>query len=110
VGYTSGGASYVAGSDTSEAAAVAITPKAEGLRLLVYRHIWRNGSYGATCCEVELALEMRHQTASARIRELYLSDDVRDSGRRRRTTSGRNAVVWVANRLPHGAASAVGAR
>lgn len=101
---------YANGSDTSEAAAVSITPKAEGLRLLVYRHIWRNGLHGATCCEVELALEMRHQTASARIRELYLSDDVRDSGRRRRTTSGRNAVVWVANRLPRGAAGAVGAR
>lgn len=50
---------------------------------------------GATCDEVEQQLRMRHQTASARIRELYRAGDLRDSGKRRPTRSGRPAIVWV---------------
>lgn len=52
------------------------------LRLLRQR-----GPNGATCAEVEQALRLPHQTASARIR---------DSGARRLTPSGRKAIVWVA--------------
>jgi hypothetical protein len=54
----------------------------------------RHSGGGATCWEVEEELELRHQTASARIRELVLKDFVRDSSVRRLTGSGRRAVVW----------------
>lgn len=54
------------------------------------------GSEGLTSEEVEQALGLRHQTASARIRELVQAGRVRDSGRRRQVRSGRWARVWVA--------------
>lgn len=85
---------FVRGSDTSEAAAEEIKPSAGHLRGLVAAHI-SGRSDGATCDEVEAALGMRHQTASARIRELALSGAISDSGKRRLTRSRRGAVVWV---------------
>ena len=50
---------------------------------------------GATCDEIELMLNMRHQTASCMI--TFLKDDgfVCDSGLRRNTRTGRKAIVWV---------------
>jgi hypothetical protein len=38
---------------------------------------------------------MRHQTCSARIYELHRKQWIHDSGRRRRTRSGRDAIVWA---------------
>ena len=49
---------------------------------------------GMTCDEVEVALNMKHQTVSARIRDLRSEAAIRDYSERRRTRSGRNAVVW----------------
>lgn len=51
---------------------------------------------GATCDEVEAALSLSHQTASARIRELFQEGSIRDSGLRRNTRTGRKATVWEA--------------
>lgn len=64
------------------------------VRARVFQAI-RERPEGMTCDEVEVALEMPHQTASARITEL------RDLGRivsigRRKTRSGRGANVWGA--------------
>lgn len=50
----------------------------------------------ATCWEIENRLRYSHQTASARIRELFLKGRIHDSGARRKTGSGRNAIVWAA--------------
>jgi N6-adenosine-specific RNA methylase IME4 len=50
---------------------------------------------GATCDEVEVALDLRHQTASARVNELLNDGLISDSGLRRHTRSGRAATVWV---------------
>lgn len=50
---------------------------------------------GLTDDQVEILLAMRHQTASARRRGLVLKGLVEDSGRRRKTSSGRLAIVWV---------------
>lgn len=47
---------------------------------------------GATCEEVEIALDMSHQTCSARISELRASGELLTIGRRA-TTSGRTARV-----------------
>jgi DNA adenine methylase len=49
---------------------------------------------GATCDEVEEALDLRHQTASARVNELCSDGKIVDSGERRKTRSGRAAIVW----------------
>jgi hypothetical protein len=81
---------YVAGSDTSLAAAEEIAGDAATLREKVWRHIAGTGS--KTCDEVEMDLRMRHQTASARIRELVLAGRLTNTGRRQLTRSGRLAA------------------
>ncbi len=40
---------------------------------------------------------MRHQTASARIRELAIAGRIVDSNIKRRTRSKRKAIVWEAS-------------
>lgn len=79
--------------DTSVAAAQSIAGGAEQLRARVLAEIATRG--GATCDEVEVALDLRHQTASARVNELAEEGKIADSGARRKTRSGREAIVWV---------------
>jgi len=87
---------YVRDSDTSRGAADSIKAVTPALRLQVLAQIKACGIRGSTDDELERALKLRHQTASARRRELCLQNAVRDSGERRKTRSGRSAVVWVA--------------
>ena len=82
---------------TSIAAAEKAEPNAgtDAQRVLDY---FRDGyafSTGATDDEIEIALEMRHQTASARRRGLVLTGWLRDSGKKRPTRSDTMAIVWV---------------
>lgn len=90
---------YVKGSDTSEAAARAKEPteKTDEARVLAY--IRQCGAAGATDDEIEVALGMRHQNASARRRALVLRGLVSASAARRRTRSGRKAIVWWCSRV-----------
>lgn len=88
------GAPY-SNSTTSKEAAQTIAPALANLCRLVYRHIQETG--GATCEEVEFALELKHQTASARVYELRERHMILDSGITRLTSSGRKAIVWRAN-------------
>lgn len=81
-------------SDTSVAAAQEIQPHSETLRERVLGYV--RGRKGATCDEVEVALAMSHQTASARIRELVKLGQLHDSWSARKTRSGRKATVWRA--------------
>lgn len=84
------------GPETSKEASETIDAKT--LRAMVLRFVAKPTSHtyiGATCYEVEQALKLRHQTASARIRELYLLGKLMDSGMRRLTNTNRRAVVWV---------------
>lgn len=83
---------HVKDSETSKEAAVSIAETAGSLRETVRCEIIYHR--GATCDEVEAALDLRHQTASARIRELFLQGKIYDSGQKRKTRSGRSAVVW----------------
>lgn len=55
------------------------------------------GEHGATCDEVEVILDLSHQTASATINGLMRVKTIRDSGNRRLTRLGRWAKVWVAS-------------
>lgn len=66
------------------------------LRSMVVSFVSEQGEYGATSDEVEQALGMPHQTASARLTEAKALGMVEDSGRKRKTRSGRNAAVLVA--------------
>lgn len=83
------------GSETSKAAAESIARASPALRARVEAYLASRGSAGATDNEIELALRMRHQTASARRRELVQLGHVRDSLARRPTDSGRTACVWA---------------
>ena len=87
----------MAGSATSAAAADSVEKGRAKASRRVREYIGAQGDLGATDDEVERALGMRHQTASARRRELYLTGAVIDSGLRRATSSGRLATVWVAS-------------
>jgi len=84
----------VAGDETSEEAADSIASDASRLRGAVRTYILKGGEKGRTCDEVEVGLGMRHQTASARIRELFLMDRINKRGDKRKTRSGRQAWVW----------------
>jgi len=90
-----GKAPHVATSETSEAAASSISSARPTLQDAVRTYIKSCGTFGATDQQIENALELRHQTASPRRRELVLLGEVVDSGQTRKTDSGRNAVVWV---------------
>jgi hypothetical protein len=57
---------------------------------------------GATDDEIEVALDLKHQTASAARRGLVIAGLVRDSGQVRKTRSGRNATVWVIPKATEG--------
>jgi hypothetical protein len=80
---------------TSVAAAESMRSRAAALRERVRQHIETRGPLGATCDEIELALDLSHQTASPRVNELFRASAIADSGYRRPTRSGRRAIVWV---------------
>ena len=92
----SGKAFFVPSSETSKDAAKSIEEKAPTLRQQVHKLLKARGLFGATDAEIEASLGMRHQTASARRRELVLKGLAKDSGAKRLTESGRKATVWIA--------------
>jgi predicted ArsR family transcriptional regulator len=51
-------------------------------------------SGGKACFEIEAELELTHQTASAAMSGMNKKGSIVDSGKRRKTASGRNAIVW----------------
>lgn len=84
---------FVPGSDTSKAAAARTESSAAGMRARVVEFVGSRAN-GATCDEVEAALDMRHQTASARVREAYLAGQLILTEDRRPTRSGSTARVY----------------
>lgn len=50
---------------------------------------------GLTCDELEVMLGGRHQSVSSRIRYGVKNDLIINSGKKRKTRSGRNAIVWT---------------
>jgi hypothetical protein len=85
---------FVAGSETSEAAASRAKQSAETMRARVLEYITAQGEEGATDDEVEVALGMLHQTASARRRELELSGHIQKTDWSRPTRTGSQAAVY----------------
>ena len=84
--------------DTSRQAAARALPRSGSDRRRVYDLLVERGDEGATDDEIEQALNLPHQTASARRNGLRDDGWVVDSGRTRPTRTGSPAVVWVAVR------------
>jgi predicted ArsR family transcriptional regulator len=83
-------------SPTSCAAAEAIVPHLNKLQARVLDYLRGCGERGATDEELVEALRLSPSTARPRRIELVKAGLVRDSGRTRKTNSGREATVWVA--------------
>ena len=87
-------APFVLGSETSEEAAKSID--AATIRGRVEQLLKDLGCLGATDEELERKLGMKHQTISARRRELVLLGKAKSSGSKRENSSGCRATVWIA--------------
>lgn len=85
---------------TSKEAAKSVEPKAAALRVRILAELQCRGTFGGTCDELEQAMSLSHQTASARLRELALAGKIEEGGRRK-TRSGRSAIAWVATEGVH---------
>ena len=83
-------------SATSIDAAKQIEPHMTRLRAEVLGVCRFSGPHGATDEEMQIALVMPANTQRPRRIELWRLGLIRDSGERRKTKSGRKAVVWVA--------------
>lgn len=86
---------FVKDSDTSKSAADSMMKIAPAQKAQVYDLIYITGEDGMTDDELEFALGAKHQTISARRRDLVIEGRVKDSGNRRKTRSDRWATVWV---------------
>ena len=86
---------YARTSETSKAAAESIAEAAPAIRKRIHERIAESLN-GMTCDEVEAAMGLSHQTASARVHELRKLGMLLDVGEKRPTRSGRNATVWYA--------------
>ena len=84
------------GSATSRAAAESIRPEAGTLSAAVFAFIVGAGKRGATDGEIQRALHLAGDTERPRRRALQQRGLIIDSGHRRKTPSGREAVVWTA--------------
>lgn len=80
---------------TSSDAAKAIEPKAGTLRAKLLECL-RGFHFGATDIEMQLYARMDPSTQRPRRIELLRAGLIKDSGRTRKTASGRQATVWVA--------------
>lgn len=86
-------------SDTSRAAAEQIRPVARTIRGRVWEWFIQQGAEGGTDEQCQEALGLKAQTQGPRRGELCRLGLLIDSGRRRPTTSGRRAIVWMRNVL-----------
>jgi hypothetical protein len=82
-------------SATSREAADEQIPIAGGDERRVFAYLAECGERGATDEEMQRGLTMNPSTQRPRRVNLMRKQLVADSGRVRRTRSGRNAVVWV---------------
>lgn len=85
---------YQLESDTSLAAAVAYSSLAKTARERVFRLICRSNR-GLTDEDIQQALNMNPSTQRPRRVELVGEGLIQDTGRRRHTKSGMEAVVWA---------------
>lgn len=85
--------------DTSREAGEAAKPHAGKQREMIYNWIKLSNTLvpkGMTADELSLLFNLPAQSVSARINGLHRDAYIVDSGMRRKTRYGRNAIVWVA--------------
>ena len=91
---------FVAASVTSLSAAISKSQDAAHEAARIWTWIAARGRLGATCDEVEIALSIPHQTASARIADMvrgrFSSHQLTRLVETRPTRTGRNAHVHIA--------------
>lgn len=87
-------------SETSVAAAELIEPHANTLQAEVLEYLRIMGGDGATDEQMQEMLMLNPSTQRPRRIELVKAGLVIDSGRTRKTASGRQAMVWVAVNKP----------
>jgi len=85
--------------DTSREAHEHVKPRKVTLRERVLRYVVGCGEHGATDEEMQTALGMDPNTQRPRRRELVQAGYIVDSGKRRETRTGRNAIVWISRDL-----------
>lgn len=90
---------HVRGSETSKAAAESMRGHAQSIEERVMAYIEERGEHGATCDEVEIDLNLSHQTASARFSKLKRVGRIVATGKKRKTRSGRGANVMMCARI-----------
>lgn len=83
------------GTPTSRAAAQAIAEHAPLQRARILEFMAERGAFGATCDEVESALGILPQSASARFAELREAGMIAKTNQRRPTRTGRSARVCI---------------
>jgi hypothetical protein len=89
----------VAHSETSRETARSLAPETTAkAREAVREFLEKRGPFGATDEDMQRSLPMEANTQRPRRVELVAEGFVVDSGRRRSTTAGRSAVVWVLTR------------
>lgn len=81
--------------ETSHLAAAAEKMRVGSTRYDIYRCILLKTTEGLTDEELEGILGKKHQTVSAARNTLMNDGLIVDSGQRRKTTSGHEAIVWV---------------
>lgn len=82
--------------DTSREAYASIQEDLPTIRMSVLSWVRDQGAHGATCDEAEVALRLSHQTCSARFKELRDDFLIVATEHRRKTRSGRGALVHTA--------------
>ncbi|MEQ1498850.1 MAG: hypothetical protein ABL914_09315 [Novosphingobium sp.] len=82
--------------DTSIAAASALAPKLGRLQRMTVAAIRDAGAYGLTADELAARLGMDRWSIQPRTSELRRKGLIRDSGWRRRNSTGKLAIVWIA--------------
>ena len=83
---------HVRGSQTSLAAAASISGNRNSMHTRILKYLEHEG---ATDEQMAIDLDMKQSTQRPRRIELVEQGKVKDSGRKTKTLSGRNAVVWV---------------
>lgn len=92
------GRAHVGAKDTEHNAAVANQPRIGSQRAKVLDEYRRRGAYGATDYEMNETLVPGRRSVSAGTRRAELIRDgwpIKDTGRRRPTDTGTQAIVWA---------------
>jgi hypothetical protein len=83
------------GSDTSREAAERMVSAASAQAARVFHFIAERGKEGATDHEVQAELGMTGDSERPRRWSLHRAGLIRDSGQRRKSPAGRQAIVWI---------------